>query len=151
MGGGRSVRFGVPASTAFGYLVDPHHRPEWQSSLRRVEDVSPALPAVGQTWVDVTVPGLRPRMVTTVLERATTWTEVGTWHGIAAELTLDFAADGAGGGDDGGGGVGCRVTPTFRVTGRGAAYPVAWLLDRVAVHAVLPDLRRAAHLLAERA
>ncbi len=146
--------------TAFGYLVDPHHRPEWQSSLRRVEDVSPALPGVGQTWIDVTVPGLRPRMETTALERATTWTEVGTWRGIAAELTLDFAADeAAGGGGEGDGGAGggaagrggCLVTPTFRVTGRGAAYPVAWLLDKVAVFAVLPDLRHAARLLAEQA
>ena len=33
------VRFGVPVEVAFDYLVDPHHRPEWQSSLRRVEDV----------------------------------------------------------------------------------------------------------------
>ena len=31
--------FDVPAEVAFDYLVDPRHRPEWQSSLRRVEDV----------------------------------------------------------------------------------------------------------------
>lgn len=132
-----SVRFGVPADVAFAYLVDPHHRPEWQSSLRRVEDVRPALPAVGQTWVDVTVPGPRPRMETTVLDRPRTWTEVGRWRGIDAELTLDFAPDGAG----------CRVTPTFRVTGRGPARPLAWVVDKFAVLAVLPDLCRAARTL----
>jgi hypothetical protein len=134
------VRFGVPPDVAFDYLVDPHHRPEWQSSLRRVEDVDPGAPRVGQRWVDVTLPGLRPRMRTTVLDRPRTWTEVGTWRGIDAVLTLELVPDGDG----------CRVTPTFRVTGRGAARPLAWVVDRVAVLGVLPDLRRAARLLAER-
>ena len=136
------VRFAVPADVAFDYLVDPHRRPEWQSSLRRVEDVDAGAPRVGQRWVDVTVPGLRPRMETTVLDRPRTWTEVGRWRGIDAVLTLAFAPD-----DDGDG---CRVTPTFRVTGRGAVRPLAWVVDRVAVLGVLPDLRRAARLLAGR-
>ena len=48
------VRFDVPADVAFDYLVDPHRRPEWQSSLRRVEDVGTGAPRVGQRWVDVT-------------------------------------------------------------------------------------------------
>ena len=134
------VRFGVPADVAFDYLVDPHRRPEWQSSLRRVEDVDTGAPRVGQRWVDVTVVGLRPRMETTALDRPRTWTEVGTWRGIDAVLTLAFTPDGDG----------CRVTPTFRVTGRGAARPLAWAVDRVAVLGVLPDLRRAARLLAAR-
>ena len=105
----RGVRFAVPPEVAFDYLVDPRNRAAWQSSLRRVEEVT-GEPRVGQRWVDVTVPGLRPRMETTVLERPHRWTEVGRWHGIDAELTLVFAPDGAG----------CLVTPTFRVTGRGA-------------------------------
>lgn len=134
------VRFGVPADVAFDYLVDPHRRPEWQSSLRRVEDVGAGAPRVGQRWVDVTVVGLRPRMETTVLDRPRAWTEVGTWRGIDAVLTLAFTPDGDG----------CRVTPTFRVTGRGAVRPLAWVVDRVAVLGVLPDLRRAARLLAAR-
>lgn len=134
------VRFGVPPDVAFDYLVDPRHRPEWQSSLRRVEDVDPGAPHVGQRWVDVTVPGVRPRMRTTVLDRPRTWTEVGTWRGIDAVLTLEFTPDGDG----------CRVVPTFRVTGRGAVRPLAWVVDRVAVLGVLPDLRRAARLLADR-
>ena len=83
------VRFDMPADVAFDYLVDPHRRPEWQSSLRRVEDVDAGAPRVGQRWVDVTVPGLRPRMETTVLDRPRTWTEVGRWRGIDAVLTPD--------------------------------------------------------------
>jgi hypothetical protein len=126
------VRFDVPADVAFDYLVDPHRRPEWQSSLRRVEDVGAGAPRVGQRWVDVTVVGLRPRMETR--------TEVGTWRGIDAVLTLAFTPDGTG----------CRVTPTFRVSGRGAARALARVVDRVAVLGVLPDLRRAAKLLAAR-
>ncbi len=135
----RRVRFEVPVEVAFDFLVDPHHRPEWQSSLRRVEDVDPGPPTVGQRWVDVTVPGLRPLMQTTYLTRPSTWTEVGSWHGIDAVLTLDFEADT---------GAACLVTPTFRVTGRGALRPVALAIDKVAVFGVLPDLRRAAKILA---
>ncbi|CUR55242.1 conserved hypothetical protein [metagenome] len=135
----RQVRFDVPCEVAFDYLVDPLNRAEWQSSLRRVESVY-GEPRVGQRWVDVTTPGLRPQMETTVLERPHTWTEVGSWHGIAAVLTLDFTVDGAG----------CLVTPTFRVTGKGPARLPAYAVDKVAVFGVLPDLRRAARLLAGR-
>ena len=52
----RTVRFEVPVEVAFDYLVDPHRRAEWQSSLRRVEEVDAGPPRVGQRWVDVTVP-----------------------------------------------------------------------------------------------
>jgi uncharacterized protein YndB with AHSA1/START domain len=133
----RSIRFDVSAERAFDYLVEPRNRAAWQSSLRRVDGAT-GEPRVGQRWIDVTVPGLRPLMETTVLERPHRWTEVGRWHGIDAELTLDFAEDGAG----------CLVTPTFRVTGRGPAAVPAYVVDKVAVLGVYPDLRRAARLLA---
>ncbi len=133
----QGVHFPVPPEVAFDYLVDPANRAQWQSSLRRVEDVDQGPPRVGQRWVDVTVPGLRPTMRTTALDRPRTWTEVGVWRGIAAELTLDFAPYGTD----------CLVTPRFEVTGRGPAAVPAYLADRVAVFAVLPDLRRAARLL----
>ncbi|MGD9961591.1 SRPBCC family protein [Nocardioides sp.] len=135
----RQVRFDVPVEVVFDYLVDPNRRPEWQSSLRKVESVE-GQPRVGQRWVDVTVPGLRPRMETTFLDRPRTWTEVGTWRGVHAVLTLDFTEEGDG----------CQVRPTFRVTGRGAMRPLAYAVDRVAVFGVLPDLRKAARLLAAR-
>ena len=133
----RSIRFDVGAERAFDYLVEPRNRAEWQSSLRRVDEVT-GEPRVGQRWIDVTVPGLRPRMETTVLERPHRWTEVGRWHGIDAELTLEVAEDGDG----------CQVTPTFTVTGRGVAAVPAFVVDKVAVIGVYSDLRRAARLLA---
>lgn len=136
----RRIRFEVPLEVAFDYLVDPHNRPEWQSSLRRVEAVDAGEPRVGQRWVDVTTPGLRPQMETTILDRPNTWTEVGSWHGIDAILTLDFVAEGPG----------ALVTPTFRVRGSGVVRPLALAADRVAIFAVLPDLRRAARILAAR-
>ena len=111
------VRFDVPADVAFDYLVDPHRRPEWQSSLRRVEDVDAGAPRVGQRWVDVTVAGLRPRMETTVLDRPRTWTEVGSWRGIDAVLTLAFAPDGDG----------CRVTPDVPGHRPRRRRPLAWV------------------------
>jgi hypothetical protein len=140
----RPVSFDVPADVAFDYLVDPRNRPEWQSSLRRVEGVSDphvGEPRVGQTWVDVTGPGLRPVMRTTVLERATTWTERGTWRAIEATLTLRFAPAGRG----------CVVTADARVSGAGMARPLGPLLTRAAALAVPGDLRRAARILSERA
>lgn len=139
-GGGRdrSVRFDVPPAVAFGYLVDPRNRPAWQSSLRRVEGVD-GLPRVGQTWTDVTVAGIRPAMATVELDPPLRWTEVGRWRGFDARLTLSFAADGPG----------CLVTPVFHVRGRGPARLPARVVDRLAVRAVLPDLRRAARFLGD--
>jgi hypothetical protein len=131
------VAFDVPAEVAFDFLVDPRNRPRWQSSLRRVEDVMPAEPEVGQRWTDVTVPGFRPAMETTVLERPRSWTERGTWGPIAAELTLTFTARHGG----------CTVRPAFTLSGRGPAGLVARALGALAPYAVRSDLRRAADLL----
>lgn len=101
-----TVAFPVSREVAFDYLADPRNRAAWQSSLARVEDVV-GDPRVGQTWVDVTKPGLRPRMETTELDRPHRWTERGTWRGIAATLTLTFTETPTG----------CDVTATFGFTG----------------------------------
>ncbi|GAA1775415.1 hypothetical protein GCM10009795_021710 [Nocardioides hankookensis] len=126
-----STRFPVTCEVAFDYLVDPRNRPAWQSSLKRVDEVDGA-PRVGQTWVDVTRPGLRPRMETTELERPHRWTERGTWRGYAATLTLTFTevADG------------CDVDAEVVITG-----PFVSLLRQVAPRAVRRDLRHAASML----
>ena len=134
----RPVAFDVPVEVAFDYLVDPRHRPEWQSSLRRVE-VDGSEPRVGQTWVDVTHAGVRPVLETTALERPTTWTERGRWRGIEATLTLGFT----------GGEAGCTVTAEAVVTGHGGWRPLGPLLARVAAIAVPGDLRQAAGILSE--
>jgi hypothetical protein len=134
---GGTVRFEVAAETAFDYLVDPHHRPEWQSSLRRVEDVD-GQPRVGQTWTDVTKPGLRPAMETTVLERPRLWAESGTWRFVRADLTLRFTPMG----DEA-----CDVHFRFRIHALG---PLGLAASALSVPAVRGDLRRAARLLADR-
>jgi hypothetical protein len=131
------TRFDVPAEVAFDFLADPANRPLWQSSLLRVESISPERPTVGQTWVDVTAPGFRPTMETTVLDRPRTWTETGRWHGITAELTLRFTAAGAG----------CEVDATAAVSGPVVGPALTWL----APYAIRGDLKRAARLLLERA
>jgi hypothetical protein len=118
------VAFPVSCEVAFDYLADPLHRPEWQSSLARVADVD-GEPRVGQTWTDVTKPGLRPRMETTELDRPRRWSERGTWHGISATLTLEFAETPTG----------CDVSATFDIA-RPLRAPALW--------AVRGDLRRAA-------
>ena len=132
-----SVRFGVPVAVAFDYLVDPQHRPEWQSSLRRVEDVE-GEPRVGQTWTDVTKPGLRPAMRTTVLERPRLWAESGTWRFVRAGLTLRFEPVGADA---------CEVHFRFRIHALGPLGLAASVASKPAVRA---DLRRAAGILAAR-
>ncbi|CAI9412452.1 SRPBCC family protein [Nocardioides sp. T2.26MG-1] len=131
-----AVRFPVAREVAFDYLADPRNRPEWQSSLARVEDVDGEV-RVGQTWVDVTRPGPRPLMETTELDRPRRWSERGTWRGFAAVLTLDFT-EVAGG---------CDVVATMRVTGRGLAAVPARALGVLAPRAVRSDLRRAARAL----
>lgn len=135
-----AVEFDVPAEVAFAYLVDPANRPQWQSSLRRVEDVRPATPGVGQTWTDVTSPGLRPAMETTAFEPSTIWTERGTWRGISAELTLRFVSRPGG----------CTVSAEALVRGAGLLRPLGPVITRAAGFAVPGDLRRAAALLADR-
>ncbi len=134
----RPVRFAVPAEVAFDYLVDPANRPLWQSSLSRVEDVTGEV-GVGQTWVDVTVPRLRPRLETTELVRPSRWTERGSWRTIEATLTLTFEPVGP---DL------CDVGIAMEIHGRGFANPVAAALSRLSPVAVRNDLKRAARLLA---
>jgi hypothetical protein len=123
------VPFPVAREVAFDYLVDPRNRPAWQSSLARVEDVD-GEPRVGQTWVDVTRPGPRPRMETTELDRPRRWSERGTWHGITATLTLTLDATPTG----------CEVAATF---------DLPRVLRAVALWAVRGDLRRAARRLSQ--
>jgi Polyketide cyclase / dehydrase and lipid transport len=129
----------VPAEVAFDYLVDPRNRPQWQSSLARVEQAD-GEPRVGQRWIDVTRPGLRPAMETTELDRPRRWTECGRWRGFSATLTLVFEPA-----DDG-----CEVRPSMRLDGSGVARPLARALGRVAPYAVRADLRRAAEVLSRR-
>lgn len=136
-----SVHFAVPVDVAFDYLVDPRTRPEWQSSLRRIEQLSSETPQVGQTWVDVTVPGLRPSMATTALEPHHTWTEVGTWRGITAEATLEFRPEPRG----------CIVTAEVTVTGTGLYRALGPVITAAAAAAVPTDLKKAAQILLERA
>jgi uncharacterized protein YndB with AHSA1/START domain len=118
------VPFPVSREVAFDYLADPANRAQWQSSLSRVEDVDGDV-RVGQTWTDVTKPGLRPRMETTELDRPHRWSERGRWRGITATLTLTFAETATG----------CDVTATVE-----APLPIRL----VAPYAVRSDLRRAA-------
>ena len=132
-----TVTFEVPAEVAFDYLADPRNRPEWQSSLRRVEDVD-GEPRRGQTWTDVTKPGVRPAMRTDVLERPRLWSESGSWRFVRADLTLRFDAVGE---------LACDVHFSFRVHALG---PIGLLVTLASVPAVRADLRRAATILSSR-
>jgi uncharacterized protein YndB with AHSA1/START domain len=134
--GGR-VHFARSREDVFDYLVDPRHRAEWQSSLRRVSSVV-GEPGVGQTWVDETRPGLKPRMRTTEFERPSRWSESGTWAFVRADLTLQLEDDA---------GTATYVDYRFRIHALG---PVGALASRISVRAVGADLRRAAALLGAR-
>lgn len=138
MGRRVSVPFDAPAEIVFAYLTDPVNRPAWQSSLRRVEILDPGPPHEGQRWIDVTAPGLRPRMSTTVLDPPRRWVEHGEWRGVLLEGELLFTPSGAG----------CSVTATASFDGAAAWRPLLPALAAVAVGAVAGDLRRAARLTA---
>jgi uncharacterized protein YndB with AHSA1/START domain len=133
---GGTVAFDVPREVAFDYLVDPRNRPDWQSSLARVSAID-GEPRLGQTWVDETKPGLKPRMRTTELERPSHWSESGTWRFVRADLTLDFADAPTG----------CTVTYRFRIHALG---PVGLAVSALSGPAVGADLRRAAGILGRR-
>ena len=94
-------------------------------------------PGIGQTWTDVTVPGMRPRMRTTEQERPARWSEAGEWLFVEAELRLVFTPTDTG----------CDVDYRFRVDALG---PVGMLATALSVPAVGADLRRAARILEER-
>jgi uncharacterized protein YndB with AHSA1/START domain len=138
-----TVQYAVPVTTAFAYLADPAHRPEWQSSLRSVELLGAAPgaePAVGLRWLDHTAVGMSPEMVITELEPDVLWAETGRWKAIEADLALRFFPAGDG----------CRVEVAFEVRGPGALRPVGWVATAAGLVAVRSDLRKAGRILAGR-
>lgn len=132
-----TVDFPAPGDEVYAYLAHPVNRPRWQSSLRRIEDLV-GDGSVGTTWIDVTSVGARPRMTITEAVPGQTWSETGTWHGIAADLRLDFEAIASG----------TRVVATFDVRTRAALAPVGAVLRRLAILGIKGDLQRAAVLVA---
>jgi hypothetical protein len=134
-----TLTYDVPADVALAYLSDPVHRPEWQSSLRRVEVLDAGPARVGQRWRDHTAVGLVAEMTTTALD-GDTWAESGTWRGITADLTLRVEPHGAG----------CRVHAEFAVHGRGPWAPLGAAAGPVGLPAVRADLAKAGRLLSER-
>lgn len=134
-----TLTYDVPPDVALAYLADPVNRPEWQSSLRRVELVDAGPPHVGQRWHDHTAVGLVAQMRTTELT-ATTWSESGTWRGITADLTLRLEPHGTG----------SRVHVEFSVRGRGPWAPVGAAAGLAGLPAVRADLAGAGRLLSER-
>lgn len=135
-----SLQYAVPPQVAFTYLADPRNRPEWQSSLKRVQLLDEGEPRVGQRWLDHTAIGLAPEMVITELEPDVRWAETGRWRGIEADLTLGFAPHGTG----------TRLDVAFEVRGRRLLAPVGWVSTGAGLFAVRSDLARAGRLLAGR-
>ena len=130
-----TVDFAAPPDVVFGHLSDPERRPDWQSSLRRIEDLR-GDGGVGTTWTDVTAVG-RARMAITEVDPGRVWAERGTWRGIVVNLRLDFAPSDTG----------TRVTATFDLATVPLLWPAVWVLRRLAPYAVRADLQRAAHAL----
>lgn len=128
-----TVDFPARVEEVYAFLAHPVNRPRWQSSLKRIEDLT-GDGSPGTTWVDVTAVGARPRMTITEAVPGRTWAETGTWRGIAADLRLDFepTLDGT------------RVVATFDLRTPSALAPVGAVLRRLAPVGIRGDLRRAA-------
>ena len=135
------MAFDVPVEVAFDYLVEPRNRPEWQSSLARVE-VDGDVPHEGMRWVDVTRIGFRPAMQLVEMNRPELWSEWGEWRDrVHARLTLAFVPTAGG----------CLVVPDLVLGVDGwLGRPLTALLMRLAAPAIRADLRRAARILSER-
>ncbi len=127
---GAAVGFDVAAEVAFDYLVDPRNRPEWQSSLRRVDVLDEEI-AVGQPGSTSLHSECGPQMRTSVLQRPEAWAETGTWRGVEALLLLVFEPRD----------LGCRVNARVRVKGRNLWRPLGPLATLAAGVAVPGDLK----------
>jgi len=137
-----TLRYAVPVHTAFEYLADPRNRPEWQSSLRRVELLDEGEPRVGFRWEDHTAARIVPEMVITQQETDVLWAETGRWRAIEADLTLRFAPHRGG----------CSVDVEFDVrSSKRFLRPVGWAASTAGLFAVRSDLRRAGRILEARA
>lgn len=138
------VPFDAPLDVTFDYLANPANRPEWQSSLRRVDDLRPIgdrAGDVGTSWTDVTVvPGVSPRMEVTACESRRQWREIGRWRSVDAVLTLTFAER------EGGTDVHAEAVLTVPALAGMVLTATRW----PAAQAVRADLERAARLLAGR-
>lgn len=131
------VPFAVPREVAFDFLGDPHKRPQWQSTLRRVEAVTPMPPQVGTSWRDVVLGEVVAQMELTVVDRPVRWAERGVTKGVAMDLTLDFEETATG----------CLVSAAFEVTSAGAPRFLVAIVRRSMPRAVRKDLVRAAGIL----
>ena len=142
-----TVEVPAPPRSAFDYLADPRHRPQWQSSLRAVTVLDAGPPRVGTRWLDRTAVGAAPRLRIVEMNPPTaggtgTWAELGEWHGLRAYLHLTFSALA---GDRTALGVDLRVRSSLPWV------PVRLVLQALAPPAVRADLRRAARILERRA
>ena len=128
----------------YDYLADPHNRPQWQASLRRVEVLDDGPPRVGTRWVDHVVGAPPFHLCITDMEPGDLWAEVGSSGPFTAYGTLLFAdaeRDGR---------PGTEVRCIARVRGRGPARVLAPFAMVVAGVLVRNDLKRAARILSAR-
>jgi hypothetical protein len=134
------VRMHHPWDVVFDYLSDPTTRPEWQSSLRRVELLGEQTSGVGTRWRDVTWAGIVPEMRVVTHEPPDAWAEEGRWRGITAFLLLVFIPQG----DE------TDLGMTVRVRGTGPWRVPAVVAGLLAPAALRSDLRRADRVLTAR-
>ncbi|QIX25422.1 SRPBCC family protein [Nocardioides sp. JQ2195] len=136
------VDFEQSAETVFAWLADLRNRPLWQGSLRAVDLTASPPYDVGTRWLDVTWPGLRPRMEVTVFEPGVRWAERGHWHGLEVDLVLDFTRTPTGKP------TGTTVRAVASTSAPGWRRPIGWGLGLLGPAAARDDLRRAARLMA---
>ena len=139
MPGAPTRAYAVPVEVAFGYLADPRNRPEWQSSLRRVELVDEGPPRVGQRWRDLTAARIVPEMEITELSPASLGRDRHLARRSRPTSTLRFAPRS---------GTGARWR-VVRGARRGLLRPVGWAATGAGLPAVRSDLRRAGRILAD--
>ncbi|MCB0905513.1 MAG: SRPBCC family protein [Nocardioidaceae bacterium] len=134
------AHFSHPADAVFDVVSRPLLRPQWQSSLRAVRMITGQEVGVGTRWLDLTWAGARPELEVTVHEPSSSWSEVGTWSGITAELDLRLTPVG----DE------TDVHVTVRIKGDGWQRPLGLGLS-LAIPLGLPgDLARADKILGRR-
>lgn len=144
MGFTLEVDVAAPPEAVQDYFADPSLRPDWQSSLRRIDRLPGPGRGVGARWYDVTLIGAKPLMEVTVDEPGRAWSERGEWRGLVARLDMTFTAT------DTDRGPGTRVTAVVDVDAPGWRVPIGLGIRIVGPLGIRADLRAAARAIERR-
>jgi len=93
----KSIIINAPLNKIFDYIANPEHSPEWVVNLTGIENISPKIPSIGQTWNwEYNMLGIKFRGRTIVTELSPQRYVRQTEGGIASTCAFTFKAENGG-------------------------------------------------------